>query len=157
MSETFDSGTFCTELSEFDGDVIVVENPAALDNEETDQTAAITTCTMTEYPQNLQIPANRTLPMNRNEDSENNEASDKTSRFSVASIHVVEVFTTKRITKAVKCQLIFTLVFTICIITMLSVIPIVLYTTNPPPAGLQSIEVEAFQHLNFATCSVSTA
>ena len=150
MSGVYDSGICVTELSEYDSSTnIVAENPGSK-CDKNDHAATYTSRQNddTQYPQ---VTKNQKLSK---EVCESNKSNARAARFSLSSL-TDGLFTTERLTKTLKCELLAILVVTICIITLLSIVPIVLYIINPPRAGLHSIDVDAFHPLNFATCSVS--
>jgi len=148
MSVTHSDGT---ELSKLDSHTnLIMESPGSDHDENSHKLVSANTKRQGDNTQYFQVPKNR-KPLTEMV-YENNEPNNKATN---PNDNPVTVSTSELITKALKCQLIATLIVTICIITSLSLVPVVLYNINPPNAGLHSIEVDAFQPLIFATCSVS--
>ena len=135
-----------TEVSEFNSNINIVGS----EYDENNHLSVVSAYNkrLEDNTQHLQVPKKQKLPNNRKEVYKNSEPNDKATKPSFP----VAVSTTEYITKVLKCQLIATLIITICTITLLSLVPVVLYTINPPHA---SIEVDVFQPMIFATCSVS--
>jgi len=153
MSGAYDSGICVTELSEYDDGTNIVAESLGPNCDKNDHSTVFSTYT-SRQKDNTQYPKFTKNQKSPREVCECSKSNDRATRFSLSSL-TDGLFTTERLTKTLQCQLLAILVITICIITLLSVVPIVLYTINPPRARLHSIEVDAFYPLNFDTCSVS--